>query len=323
MRVLPDEKSPARLHSLIVIAVAIPLFALFSAMSGGPAGLGFGFWPFPRITVRRVLNLPEPAHDKTSLEVLSLPSCVRAGRIVIDAGHGGRDEGASGPHGVREKEVVLDVALRLSHLLQNQMGAEVILTRSDDSYVDLPTRVAAANSAKADMFISIHANSAHSPAAAGIETYFVKMTSNPASLEVAARDRSGDARSEALAQLVQTSVSAGAGQDRGVKSAPFLVLLGGEMPAVLAEIGFLSNQAEESDLNRPEYRQHLAQDLLTGIARYADSLNEPQCSNKALAGILQRPLPIETLRAAPSNPRRTYTRVRPGAHWREALTTGN
>ncbi len=323
MRVLPDEKSPARLHSLIVIAVAIPLFALFSAMSGGPAGLGFGFWPFPRITVRRVLNLPEPAHDKASLEVLSLPSCVRAGRIVIDAGHGGRDEGASGPHGVREKEVVLDVALRLSYLLQNQMGAEVMLTRSDDSYVELPTRVAAANSAKADMFISIHANSAHSPTAAGIETYFVNMTSNPALLELTARGRSGDARSEALAQLVQTSVSADTGQDRGVKSAPFLVLLGVEMPAVLAEIGFLSNQAEESNLNRPEYRQRLARNLMTGIAHYAARLNEPQCSNKALAGILQRPLPIKTLRATPPNPRHTHTRVRLGAHWREALTTGN
>ena len=224
---------------------------------------------------------------------------LKINRIVIDAGHGGHDDGTIGPNGVLEKDVVLDVALRLAALVNSRMGAEVVLTRSDDTFVPLTERTAIANEHKADLFLSIHANSSPAPAAAGTETYLLNLNSSPGAISVAARENAGSdksigelrdlvqsiaqndkiAESQTFAADVQSSLftqaarSNAAAHDRGVKKAPFVVLIGAHMPSILAEIGFLSNPKDQSNLNKPEYRQKIAESLYKGIAQYSQSLS--------------------------------------------------
>jgi N-acetylmuramoyl-L-alanine amidase len=234
---------------------------------------------------------------------------LKINRVVIDAGHGGHDEGTVGPNGLLEKDVVLDVAMRLSQLVQNRMGAEVVLTRSDDTFIPLQERTAIANSRKADLFLSIHANSSPAASVAGTETFFLNFTSSPGALDVAARENAGADKSvgelkdliqsitlndkitesETFAQDIQTALfsqaakSNVAARNRGVKRAPFVVLIGAEMPSILAEIGFLSNSRDETNLNKPEYRQKIAEALYKGLSQYAQSLShfETTASNKA------------------------------------------
>ncbi len=224
---------------------------------------------------------------------------LKINRVVIDAGHGGHDDGTIGPHGVLEKDVVLDVALRLATLVQSRMGAEVILTRSDDTFIPLHERTAIANEHKADLFLSIHANSSPSPSVGGIETFYLNFTNNTTALEVAARENSGSDKSvgqlrdliqsitlndkitesETFAKDIQSPLFAqaasanSAAHDRGIKRAPFVVLIGAAMPSVLAEIGFLSNARDERNLSRPEYRQKIAEALYRGISGYSRSLS--------------------------------------------------
>jgi N-acetylmuramoyl-L-alanine amidase len=224
---------------------------------------------------------------------------LKVNRIVIDAGHGGHDQGTSGPNGILEKDVVLDVALRVAKLLETRMGAEVILTRSGDTFIPLEERPAIANSRKADLFLSIHANSSPAPAVAGTETFFLNFTNSPAALDVAARENSGAdksvgelrdliqsitlndkiAESQTFAQTIQNSIfgqaqrSNAAARNRGVKRAPFVVLIGASMPSVLAEIGFLTNSRDEANLAKPEYRQKIAEALYKGVSQYSQSLS--------------------------------------------------
>jgi N-acetylmuramoyl-L-alanine amidase len=225
---------------------------------------------------------------------------LKVGRIVIDAGHGGHDDGTIGTHGVLEKDVVLDVALRLSKLIQDRMTTtEVVLTRSDDTFIPLHERTNIANAKKADLFLSIHANSSPAREVAGTETFFLNFTSSPGALDVAARENAGSERnvgdlrdliqsitlndkieeSRTFAQTVQTAIQAQAARvnpaahNRGVKRAPFIVLIGAGMPSILAEIGFLSNPRDEANLGKPEYRQKVAEALYKGLAQYALSLS--------------------------------------------------
>jgi N-acetylmuramoyl-L-alanine amidase len=224
---------------------------------------------------------------------------LKINRIVIDAGHGGHDYGTVGPNGVLEKDVVLDIALRLAKLVQGGMGEEVVLTRSDDTFVPLQERTAIANERKADLFLSIHANSSPAPSVAGTETFFLNFTTSAGALDVAARENAGSeksvgelkdliqsitmnekiAESETFAQSIQNSIYAQAAKsntaarNRGVKRAPFVVLIGAGMPSVLAEIGFLSNARDESNLGKPEYRDKIAEALYKGLAQYARSLS--------------------------------------------------
>jgi N-acetylmuramoyl-L-alanine amidase len=224
---------------------------------------------------------------------------LKINRVVIDAGHGGHDYGTVGPGGVLEKEVVLDIALRLAKLVQGGMGAEVILTRSDDTFIPLQERTAIANERKADLFLSIHANSSPAPSVAGTETFLLNFTTSSGALDVAARENAGSeksvgelkdliqsitmnekiAESETFAQSIQNAIYAQAAKsnvtarNRGVKRAPFVVLIGAGMPSVLAEIGFLSNARDEANLGKPEYRQKVAEALYKGLAQYAQSLS--------------------------------------------------
>jgi len=223
-------------------------------------------------------------------------------RVVIDAGHGGHDEGTMGPTGLMEKDLVLDVALRLGKLIETRMDSEVIYTRTDDTFIPLHDRTALANDKKADLFLSIHANSSDSPRVDGVETYFLNFTDAQDALAVAARENASSDKSvfelhdliqkitlqdkaeesKEFAGRIQTSLYAFAVRynsgikNRGVKKAPFVVLIGASMPSVLAEIGFLSNPREEALLKKPQHRQKLAEALFRGVSRYAQSLSHYQ-----------------------------------------------
>ena len=243
---------------------------------------------------------PVKAADKTADGETSLVRALglKIGRIVIDAGHGGHDSGTLGADGIEEKDVVLDVALRLGKLLHDRLGAEIIYTRSDDTFIPLETRTAIANKAQADLFLSIHANSSQDETARGVEVYYLNFTSDPTALDVAARENAVGgqsihqlsdlvkkitlkdkiAESREFAEDVDGSLFAGlergnAGlKNRGVKKAPFVVLIGANMPSILAEISFVTNPKDAEQLREPDYRQRVAESLYKGVARYEDGL---------------------------------------------------
>jgi N-acetylmuramoyl-L-alanine amidase len=216
-------------------------------------------------------------------------------RVVIDAGHGGHDTGGIGPSGYTEKELVLDVAARLKQLIEKALDAEVVMTRTDDSFVPLETRTALANQHQADLFISLHANSSRVRSVRGVETFYLNFSSSRENVEIATRENAASERSihelqdlvkkimlqdkvdesRELAQHIQRSLAArrGAGSDRGVKQAPFIVLIGANMPSILAEIAFISNPQEERLIKSNETRQAIAESLFEGVRSYAESLS--------------------------------------------------
>lgn len=222
-----------------------------------------------------------------------------ARRIVIDAGHGGHDPGTIGRSGLQEKALVLDVALRLARLVKSELGAEVVMTRDSDVFIPLEERTAIANSKGADLFLSIHANSSRNSKARGIETYFLNFAADPHAEEVAARENSISAatmkdlqglvkaitlnskinESRDFASSVHESMVENLRpgypdmQDRGVRTAPFYVLIGANMPSVLAEIAFVSNPAEEKLLKTSVRREQIAKSLLGGVGRYLEGLD--------------------------------------------------
>jgi N-acetylmuramoyl-L-alanine amidase len=231
---------------------------------------------------------------------------LKVARVVLDPGHGGHDQGTVGPRGLLEKDLVLDVARRLGKLIEARMGAEVIFTRSDDTFVPLEGRTALANEKKADLFLSIHANSSPVPKTAGVETFYLNFTDSKDALDVASRENASSQKSvfelrdiiqkiavhdkaeesKDFAGRVQASMYSftsrtvpGAAKNRGVKKAPFVVLIGAHMPSVLAEIGFVSNAREEALLKRSDYRQKLADALCRGVQRYAGSLSHFQMAS--------------------------------------------
>ncbi|MGD0402426.1 MAG: N-acetylmuramoyl-L-alanine amidase [Candidatus Acidiferrales bacterium] len=242
----------------------------------------------------------EPKPTRDGQHSLTRALGLKIGRIVIDPGHGGHDTGTIGPHGLMEKDLCLDVALRLGHLIEQKLpGAEVVYTRKDDTFIPLEQRTAIANDAKADLFISIHANSSHDHEARGIETYYLNFATSEESLEVATRENSLSqeglhdlqdivkkiARNEKIeeskefANDVQDSLAhrmqlvSQNEKNRGVKKAPFVVLIGANMPSILSEISFISNPSDEKLLRKPDQRQRVADGLYRGIAAYLDNLN--------------------------------------------------
>jgi N-acetylmuramoyl-L-alanine amidase len=201
--------------------------------------------------------------------------------------------------GIEEKDVVLDVALRLGKLLHDRLGAEIIYTRSDDTFIPLETRTAIANKAQADLFISIHANSSSDESARGVETYYLNFTTEPDALDVAARENAVSdqsihqlsdlvkkitlkdkiAESREFASDVEDSLYKGlrkgnAGlKNRGVKKAPFVVLIGANMPSILAEISFVTNAQDAHELEAAAYRERVAESLYRGVAKYEAGLS--------------------------------------------------
>jgi len=217
---------------------------------------------------------------------------------VIDPGHGGHDVGTIGPTGLTEKELVLEVARRLGAMLEERLGCEVLYTREDDTFVPLESRTALANQKQADLFVSVHANSSRDSRARGVETYYLNFTTAQDALEVAARENAVSEKSvhelqdlvkkitlrekvdesREFAAEVQKSLYGGMARgntglrNRGVRKAPFIVLIGANMPSILAEISFVSNPQDERLLRKAEYRRRIAESMFRGIQRYAASL---------------------------------------------------
>jgi N-acetylmuramoyl-L-alanine amidase len=245
---------------------------------------------------------PTAAGGRSLIRALGL----KIGKIVIDPGHGGHDTGTIGPDGLLEKDLVVDVGRRLGKLLEARLGAEVVYTRKDDTFIPLETRTAIANQEQADLFVSVHANSSRDPNARGVETYYLNFTSSADALEVAARENAvseksihelGDLvkkialkekieESHEFASDVQEALHSGLAtrnsgiRNRGVKKAPFIVLIGANMPSILAEISFVSNPSDERNLKTPEYRQKIAESLYRGIAKYVSGLSGVKLASK-------------------------------------------
>jgi len=248
---------------------------------------------------------PTATGERSLIRALGL----KIGKIVVDAGHGGHDTGTIGPNGLMEKDLVLEVALKLGKLLEERLGAEVVYTREDDTFIPLETRTAIANKEQADLFISIHANSSSDASARGVETYYLNFTSSADALEVAARENSVSEKSihelqdlvkkialkekieesREFAVDVEKSLYGGLGarnsgmKDRGVKKAPFIVLIGANMPSILSEISFVSNPSDEKKLKTSDYRQRIAESLYKGIARYINGLSGVKVASKLTA----------------------------------------
>jgi N-acetylmuramoyl-L-alanine amidase len=258
----------------------------------------------PAAPSRAARNLPAPeppAANRGGSYSLARQLGLGARTIVIDAGHGGHDPGTIGRGGLQEKDLVLDVAIRLERLVRKELGADVVMTRSTDVFIPLEERTAIANAKGADLFLSIHANASRNPRARGIETYFLNFARSSHAEAVAARE---NAISEAtlkdlqglvkaitlntkidesrdFASSVQEAMVDGVRRvhtvpDRGVHTAPFYVLIGANMPAVLAEIAFVSNPEDERRLRTPDYRDTLARSLLRGVKSYLEALNRTQ-----------------------------------------------
>jgi N-acetylmuramoyl-L-alanine amidase len=253
---------------------------------------------------------PEPAPAASSPDVIRVPPAPRrdgysiiqqlglsASRVLIDPGHGGHDPGTMNKSGMKEKDIVLDVSQRLRTLLEAD-GFEVLMTRDRDVFIPLEERTAVANAKGADLFVSIHVNSARSSKPRGTETYFLNLATTPDAEEVAARENAVTTRrvselqnilqkvlnnekiteSRELASRVQTSLSKELYEsvkderNRGVKTAPFYVLLGAQMPAVLVEVAYLSNRKDAELLGDGAFRQQLAESIALGIRGYQNTL---------------------------------------------------
>jgi N-acetylmuramoyl-L-alanine amidase len=243
----------------------------------------------------RITTSPE---KNTQLPSLARQLGLEISRIVIDPGHGGKDKGAIGPNNTYEKDIVLAVAKQLKPLLEKKTGCEVILTRTRDVFLSLEQRTAIANTNKADLFISIHANAHSDRSKHGVETYFLNLAKDQESARVAALENATSTRKisdlESILKdlLLNTKVDESArlaGQvqsnligrlktdydsvrDLGTKQAPFYVLMGAEMPSILIETSFISNPVEEERLKNRKFQKCLAESICNGIQSYMEGI---------------------------------------------------
>lgn len=215
-------------------------------------------------------------------------------RIVVDPGHGGHDPGASGLKGTREKDVVLQIGLKLSRKLKEELGLDVVMTRSTDVFIPLDERTGIANKVNADLFVSIHANASNNRSAAGLETYYLNLAKSEKAAQLAARENGTSLEKVSLLQAILFDLMANykindsahlaeevqkaaykrvskgyAGlKNLGVKQGPFYVLVGATMPSILVETSFISNEREEERLKDPAYQDMMATGVLEGIRAY-------------------------------------------------------
>jgi N-acetylmuramoyl-L-alanine amidase len=230
-------------------------------------------------------------------------------RIVVDPGHGGKDFGAPGfIPGVHEKDVVLEISKRVARKIREEMNLEAILTRSEDRYLTLEERTAFANTRGADLFVSIHTNASRDPRAYGTETYFLNLATDDESIRVAAMENATSTKnisdlhsilndllknakineSSRMAEMVQSSLVKNLNRrgydrvkDKGVKQAPFYVLLGARMPSILVETAFISNREECRLLTTASYQEHLAESIVQGLRSYIREINPTAFSEPA------------------------------------------
>lgn len=261
-----------------------------------------------KMTGHKVIAMSDP--DRLVIDIFGEKQAVSVRkRIVLDPGHGGHDPGAVGPRNLYEKDVVLDISLKVKKVLEANPDYEVFLTRETDVFIPLEQRTAIANSKNADLFISIHANASNRRDAKGLETYLLNWTNDEEALKVAARENAislkkmkkmsegrdvldimlsdlkrDNKRDESikLANFIQKNMVGSLNKnyghivDHGVKQALFYVLFGAQMPSVLVEVSFISNPLEEKLLAKNGYRAELAQSLASGIHKYVSAVPEGQ-----------------------------------------------
>ena len=262
----------------------------------------------PKSAVNLFPNAPEVEKSKLAIVVpppskedLQMRSKAPKLRIVVDAGHGGWDLGTVGRRGLLEKDLVFEISQRLGKLLESRLGADVIYTRPDDNYIPLDERAVIANTAQADLFVSVHANYSDMPSARGVETYYTNLFSAPGTKDLSNPSGPKEAamrstprnvpmptltpgelhdrieQSRRLAASVQRSLYGTLAvqnpglRDRGIKEAGFVVLTESAMPGILAEVSFVSSPTDEQKLRSDGYREQIAEALYKGIARYATS----------------------------------------------------
>ena len=232
---------------------------------------------------------PVPLLDKVKKQTSQ-----KTGRIVIDAGHGGHDPGAIGKKGLQEKDVALRIVKLLKSSIENELGADVVLTRGDDTFIPLEERTAIANTKNADIFVSVHVNASFNKEASGVETYYLDLTDDATAMRVAARENAVSTKkmsdlqyilndlmktakhneSSVLASNIQESLVSSLRKKysdvkgNGVKGAPFYVLVGTHMPSVLVEVSFISNIREEARLRDENYIREIVNGITSGIKGY-------------------------------------------------------
>jgi N-acetylmuramoyl-L-alanine amidase len=241
---------------------------------------------------------PKKTREQQHLPTLAEQLGLGVKTIVIDPGHGGKDPGALGVNGMQEKDIVLTVARKVAAILEKETAFKVILTRDRDTYIPLEERTAIANTKEADLFLSIHANSAPNNHASGVETYFLSLATSREEMQAAARENAASSsqisdlqkilqdlmqnskieESARLAGCVQGELVNGLQRKHdvknlGVKKAPFIVLIGAQMPAVLTEIAFLSNAEEVRRLQDERYLEAIARHIVAGVRQYVAKLN--------------------------------------------------
>ena len=240
----------------------------------------------------------EPKAERTHRSTKKHPSISKIRRIVVDPGHGGHDPGAVGQTGLQEKDVVLSIGLKLREKLREELGLDVVMTRSTDIFIPLEERTAIANKVNADLFVSIHANAAPNRNAAGIETYYLNLAKTEKVAQLAAKENGTSLEkvstlqailfdlmanyklndSAHLAEEVQKSLYKTSRskypdtKNLGVKQGPFYVLVGASMPSILTEVAFISNSTEESHLKDSSFHDLAADGILDGIRGYISSL---------------------------------------------------
>ena len=252
-------------------------------------------------TIHAAASLEEGIKVRDSEEKISTPTIFKPGkirRIVVDPGHGGHDPGATGPDGSREKDVVLDIGLKLARKLKDELGIDVVMTRSTDVFIPLEERTAIANKVNADLFVSIHANASLNKSASGIETYYLNLAKTEKAARVAARENNTYLEKVSLLQAILFDLMANyklndsarladevqkslckkvtkqypGTKNLGVKQGPFYVLVGATMPSILVETAFISNQNEVTRLKDPEFQDTTASGIIDGIKGYIANL---------------------------------------------------
>jgi N-acetylmuramoyl-L-alanine amidase len=242
-----------------------------------------------------VSPLKTPVEEKSDTASIAKQLALGVKRIAVDAGHGGKDYGAPGClKNIHEKQVVLQIAKKLAAKIRSELNCDVILTRDSDVYLTLEERTAIANTQRADLFVSIHANASRNQSARGVETYFLNLTTDDESIAVAARENATSKKniselqailndlmqnakineSSRLAAYVQKSLFSSLSkdysgvQDKGIKQAPFYVLLGAQMPAILVETSFISNKTECERLANSKYQESICDGIIQGLRQY-------------------------------------------------------
>lgn len=287
-------------------AEAVPVPTISSSAEKTPAKINEPSTPPEIVTLRETRKFAVAPPQKTAQvakvepvpqsKPLSLAQQLGLGvkKIVLDPGHGGKDPGAMA-FGMKEKDIVLDVAKRLAPMLAKELGCEVVLTRRDDTFISLEERTALANTNNADLFISLHLNAHPSAKVRGLETYFLNLTTNAEAMRVAARENATSTHqmselqdiladimknskideSSRLAQQVHNSIltkedkkSSVDIKNLGVKQAPFYVLIGAQMPAILIELAFITNDKDVENLKSPGFLDSICREITEGVRTY-------------------------------------------------------